>query len=203
MLCVHTYPVKIRFVAPFFSSATLFLFLAHAATIIFGFLIAYFSHGLWLKESFYREQPIVSYRDQYFLKLIGTNASTGKPFELAYSTYEQINLINNDVLRYPDVRVRHKDLNGDGITDEFQLSATFPVVEEEQVQRVEGIFMFSYMLRNRVRLDVEAPVLLSHTGGVAGRELLLSASLALDLANPLPVLPSYRTTTDPLFQTNR
>ncbi|EKX45550.1 hypothetical protein GUITHDRAFT_108424 [Guillardia theta CCMP2712] len=203
MFCVHTHPVKIRFVAPFFSSATLFVFLAHVSVIIFGFLIAYFSHGLWLKESFYREQPIVSYRDQYFLKLMGTNSTSGKPFELKYSSFEQINLINNDVLRYPDIRVRHEDINGDGITDQFLLSATFPVVEEEQVQRVEGIFMFSYMLRNRVRLNVEAPVLLSHTGGVAGRELFVSGSLSLSLANALPVLPSVRTTRDPLFPTNR
>lgn len=39
--------------------ATVFFLLSHAATIIGAFLIAYFTHGFWVKEASYREQPRV------------------------------------------------------------------------------------------------------------------------------------------------
>ena len=39
-----------------FAGATVFFVLAHAATIVAAFLIAYYTHGFWVKESTYREQ---------------------------------------------------------------------------------------------------------------------------------------------------
>jgi hypothetical protein len=38
-----------------------FFLLSHAATIIGAFLIAYFTHGFWVKEASYREQPRVKH----------------------------------------------------------------------------------------------------------------------------------------------
>ena len=34
----------------------MFFVLSHAATIVAAFLIAYYTHGFWVKESTYREQ---------------------------------------------------------------------------------------------------------------------------------------------------
>ena len=51
------------------SGATVFFFLAHALTIIAAFLTAYYTHGLWIKEATYREQPRVSYAHTCAVKL--------------------------------------------------------------------------------------------------------------------------------------
>mmetsp|Transcript_16072 Transcript_16072/g.39092 ORF Transcript_16072/g.39092 Transcript_16072/m.39092 type:complete len:318 (+) Transcript_16072:17-970(+) len=189
---VHSQALKRRYFAPFASGAHLFVLLSYIAVVIFAFLIAYFTHNLWVKEASYREQPHVSYVSSLLVKLQGVRGASMTPFELMYSTIPTINDRAGESVRIPIVRSAFEDSNLDLIPDVWRVNLTFPLEEQDLILGVQGVFLFNYKLRNLVRVDMEAPITVAHSGGVPGRALYLNGRLALKLANPLPVLPSVR-----------
>lgn len=195
MIAVHWAPLYRRYYAPLFSGATVFCILSHAATIIFAFLIAYYTHGLWLKEASYREQPIVSYTHTCAVKLQGmrregNNVQT--PFEIVYSTIDSMNDIAENTVRIPILRVTEQDINSDLNADTIKIDLEFPIDESEGVSHVLGVFIFNYELRNRVRLAMQTPLLIDYAAGVPGRGVLIDGRLALKTIQALPLRPNVR-----------
>jgi len=192
MIWVHREALYRKYYAPFLSGATVFFFLAHALTIIAAFLTAYYTHGLWIKEATYREQPRVSYAHTCAVKLQGLTMPTNSPFELAFSTIPSVNDMAEQHVRVPTIRVLEEDYNLDLIADVIKIELEFPVQETERVSHVQGVFMFQYEVHNRVRLSMETPVSLDYGAGVPGSALLVDGYMRLKAANPMSVRSAVR-----------
>eukprot|EP00802_Teleaulax_amphioxeia_P018714 Tamp_18919.p1 GENE.Tamp_18919~~Tamp_18919.p1 ORF type:complete len:333 (+),score=74.06 Tamp_18919:48-1001(+) len=192
MIAVHRVSLDRRFYAPLLSGATVFFLLSHAATIIFAFLIAYYTHGLWVKEASYREQPKVEYTHTCAVKLQGRRASTNTPFELVYNTLPRMNDMAEEHVRIPTIRVSEEQRNMDKLSDTIKLDLEFPVDQDEGITHVQGIFVFQYELKNRVRLSMETPIMLDYGAGVPGSGLLVEGQMRLKMQNPLPVRSQVR-----------
>ena len=106
-------------------------------------------------------------------------------------------------VRIPEVRVEKVHQNRDYLADAIDISIAFPVGEQEGIRHVTGVLLFSYVLHNRVRLDMEAPIAIDYAAGVAGRRLTVDGRIALKLANPLPLQPGVRSSGEPLMPRDR
>ncbi|XP_064526610.1 transmembrane protein 231 isoform X2 [Pseudopipra pipra] len=87
-----------RYRAGLCSAAALALLLITALTYVPPLLVAYRSHGFWLKQSTYLEQPTVRFR--YEVLLVATIGPSPGSF-LAWSTFPAFNRLQEDRLRVP------------------------------------------------------------------------------------------------------
>ncbi|KAK2085473.1 hypothetical protein P7K49_036773 [Saguinus oedipus] len=100
---LFSHPVERSYRAGLCSKAALFLLLAAAFTYIPPLLVAFRSHGFWLKRSSYEEQPTVRFQHQVLLVALLGPESGGF---LAWSTFPAFNRLQGDRLRVPFVSVR-------------------------------------------------------------------------------------------------
>ncbi|XP_075017885.1 transmembrane protein 231 isoform X2 [Calonectris borealis] len=87
-----------RYRAGLCSAAALVLLLITVLTYVPPLLVAYRSHGFWLKQSSYLEQPTVQFR--YEVLLVAT-IGPGPGSFLAWSTFPAFNRLQEDRLRVP------------------------------------------------------------------------------------------------------
>ncbi|XP_050569273.1 transmembrane protein 231 isoform X2 [Cygnus atratus] len=87
-----------RYRAGLCSAAALALLLIAVLTYVPPLLVAYRSHGFWLKQSAYREQPTVRFR--YEVLFVATTGPGPGSF-LAWSTFPAFNRLQEDRLRVP------------------------------------------------------------------------------------------------------
>ncbi|KAF6079722.1 transmembrane protein 231 [Phyllostomus discolor] len=151
-------PVERSYRAGLCSKAAVFLLLATALTYIPPLLVAFRSHGFWLKRSSYEEQPTVRFQHQVlFLALLGPERGGF----LAWSTFPAFNRLQGDHLRIPLVSTREEDRNQDGKMDMLHFKLELPLQSTEHV--LEDVYV----------RDAEhgiSPVLLRSSGVPAIRE---------------------------------
>lgn len=95
---LFSHPVERAYRAGLCSKAALFLLLTTALTYIPPLLVAFRSHGFWLKRSNYEEQPNVRFQHQVLLvALLGPEPGAF----LAWSTYPTFNRLQGVHLRVP------------------------------------------------------------------------------------------------------
>nr|XP_027321967.2 transmembrane protein 231 isoform X2 [Anas platyrhynchos] len=87
-----------RYRAGLCSAAALALLLIAVFTYVPPLLVAYRSHGFWLKQGAYREQPTVRFR--YEVLFVATTGPGPGSF-LAWSTFPAFNRLQEDRLRVP------------------------------------------------------------------------------------------------------
>uniref|UniRef100_A0A8D0FUH0 Transmembrane protein 231 n=1 Tax=Strix occidentalis caurina TaxID=311401 RepID=A0A8D0FUH0_STROC len=87
-----------RYRAGLCSAAALALALLTVLTYVPPLLVAYRSHGFWLKQSAYLEQPTVRFR--YEVLFVATTGPGPSSF-LAWSTFPAFNRLQEDRLRVP------------------------------------------------------------------------------------------------------
>uniref|UniRef100_A0A2K6FP13 Transmembrane protein 231 n=1 Tax=Propithecus coquereli TaxID=379532 RepID=A0A2K6FP13_PROCO len=127
---LFSHPVERRYRAGLCSKAALFLLLAAALTYIPPLLVAFRSHGFWLKRSSYEEQPTVRFQHQVLLvALLGPERGG----VLAWSTFPAFNRLQGDRLRVPLVWVREEDRNQDGKMDRLHFKLELPLQSTEHV----------------------------------------------------------------------
>ncbi|XP_037697332.1 transmembrane protein 231-like isoform X2 [Choloepus didactylus] len=98
-LCeLFSHPAERRYRAGLCSKAALFLLLAAVLTYIPPLLVAFRSHGFWLKRSSYEEQPTVRFQHQVLLVALLGPEHGGF---LAWSTFPAFNRLQGDHLRVP------------------------------------------------------------------------------------------------------
>uniref|UniRef100_A0A8C5ZII3 Transmembrane protein 231 n=1 Tax=Marmota marmota marmota TaxID=9994 RepID=A0A8C5ZII3_MARMA len=95
---LFSHPAERGYRAGLCSKAALFLLLAAALTYIPPLLVAYRSHGFWLKRSSYEEQPTVRFQHQVLLVALLGPEHGGF---LAWSTFPAFNRLQGDHLRVP------------------------------------------------------------------------------------------------------
>uniref|UniRef100_U3IXX3 Transmembrane protein 231 n=1 Tax=Anas platyrhynchos platyrhynchos TaxID=8840 RepID=U3IXX3_ANAPP len=132
-----------RYRAGLCSAAALALLLIAVFTYVPPLLVAYRSHGFWLKQGAYREQPTVRFR--YEVLFVATTGPGPGSF-LAWSTFPAFNRLQEDRLRVPLLSTREEDKNQDGKMDQLHFKLELPLQSTEHVVGVQLILIFSYQL---------------------------------------------------------
>ncbi|XP_059008602.1 transmembrane protein 231 isoform X2 [Mustela lutreola] len=179
---LFSHPVERGYRAGLCSKAALFLLLAAALTYIPPLLVAFRSHGFWLKRSSYEEQPTVRFQHQVLLvALLGPECGGF----LAWSTFPAFNRLQGDHLRVPLVSTREEDRNQDGKMDMLHFKLELPLQSTEQVLGVQLILTFSYQLHRMSTFVMQSMVFLQSSFAVPGSQLYVHGDLRLQQKQPL------------------
>ena len=86
------------FVAPRASAGYCVWLAAAFAIILLPIFLAYGAGGLWIKEAFYREQPIVQFQHEVVVAVQGDSTTR------FFSTDPKLNELNAAIVQVPSVR---------------------------------------------------------------------------------------------------
>ncbi|XP_029414455.1 transmembrane protein 231 isoform X2 [Nannospalax galili] len=140
---LFSHPAERGYRAGLCSKAAFFLLLAATLTYIPPLLVAFRSHGFWLKRSSYEEQPSVRFQHQVLLvALLGPEPGAF----LAWSTFPAFNRLLGHHLRVPLVSTREEDRNQDGKMDMLHFRLELPLQSTEHILGIQLILTFSYEL---------------------------------------------------------
>ncbi|CAK6436796.1 unnamed protein product [Pipistrellus nathusii] len=175
-------PVERGYRAGLCSKAALFLLLAAALTYVPPLLVAFRSHGFWLKRSSYEEQPTVRFQHQVLLlALLGPERGGF----LAWSTFPAFNRLQGDHLRVPLVSTREEDRNQDGKMDMLHFKLELPLQPTEHVLGVQLILTFSYQLHRMSTFVMQSMAFLQSSFAIPGSQLYVNGDLRLQQRQPL------------------
>ncbi|XP_069878049.1 transmembrane protein 231 isoform X2 [Dipodomys merriami] len=179
---IFSHPIERSYRAGLCSKAALFLLLATALTYIPPLLVAFRSHGLWLKRSSYEEQPAVRFQHQVLLvALLGPEPGGF----LAWSTFPAFNRLQGDHLRIPLVSTREEDRNLDGKMDVLHFRLELPLQATENVLGVQLILTFSYQLHRMSTFVMQSMAFLQSSSAIPGSQLHVNGDLRLQQKQPL------------------
>nr|XP_020739642.1 transmembrane protein 231 isoform X1 [Odocoileus virginianus texanus] len=179
---LFAHPVERGYRAGLCSKAALFLLLAAALTYIPPLLVAFRSHGFWLKRSSYEEQPTVRFQHQVLLVALLGSEPGGF---LAWSTFPAFNRLQEGHLRVPLVSAREEDRNQDGKMDVLHFELELPLQPTEQVLGVQLILTFSYQLHRMSTFVMQSMAFLQSSFAVPGSQLYVNGDLRLQQKQPL------------------
>ncbi|NXJ83504.1 TM231 protein, partial [Trogon melanurus] len=166
-----------RYRAGLCSAAALALLLITALTYVPPLLVAYGSHGFWLKQSAYLEQPTVRFR--YEVLLVATTGPGPGSF-LAWSTFPAFNRLQEERLRVPLLWTREDDKNQDGKMDQLYFKLELPLQPTEHVVGVQLMLLFSYRLYRMSTLVMQSMAFLQFFSPVPGSQLHMNGDLKLN-----------------------
>ncbi|NXD86235.1 TM231 protein, partial [Halcyon senegalensis] len=166
-----------RYRAGLCSGAALALLLITVLTYVPPLLVAYRSHGFWLKQSAYLEQPTVRFR--YEVLFVATTGP-GPGNLLAWSTFPAFNRLQEDRLRVPFLSIREEDKNQDGKMDQLHFKLELPLKPTEHVVGVQLILLFSYQLYRMSTLVMQSMAFLQFFSPVPGSRLYMNGDLKLN-----------------------
>ncbi|NWQ78959.1 TM231 protein, partial [Columbina picui] len=164
-----------RYRAGLCSAAALALLLIAVLTYAPPLLLAYRSHGFWLKQSAYREQPTVRFRYEVLFV-----ATLGPGSLLAWSTFPAFNRLQEDRLRVPLLSIREEDRNQDGKMDQLHFKMELPLQPTEHVVGVQLILLFSYQLYRMSTFVMQSMAFLQFFSPVPGSQLFMNGDLKLN-----------------------
>ena len=101
VLTFHSIALTRHFQSTLFSQASLFYCVSLALTFVSPLLIAYSSHGFWIKHQIHRETPEVRFKNQALIIV----HSDSTPFPFTWSTFNRYNALMDQYLRLPTVTV--------------------------------------------------------------------------------------------------
>uniref|UniRef100_A0A4W2BUV1 Transmembrane protein 231 n=1 Tax=Bos indicus x Bos taurus TaxID=30522 RepID=A0A4W2BUV1_BOBOX len=179
---LFAHPVERGYRAGLCSKAALFLLLATALTYIPPLLVAFRSHGFWLKRSSYEEQPTVRFQHQVLLVALLGSEPGGF---LAWSTFPAFNRLQEGHLRVPLVSAREEDRNQDGKMDMLHFKLELPLQSTEQVLGVQLILTFSYQLHRMSTFVMQSMAFLQSSFALPGSQLYVNGDLRLQQKQPL------------------
>nr|XP_019834255.1 PREDICTED: transmembrane protein 231 isoform X1 [Bos indicus] len=179
---LFAHPVERGYRAGLCSKAALFLLLATALTYIPPLLVAFRSHGFWLKRSSYEEQPTVRFQHQVLLVALLGSEPGGF---LAWSTFPAFNRLQEGHLLVPLVSAREEDRNQDGKMDMLHFKLELPLQSTEQVLGVQLILTFSYQLHRMSTFVMQSMAFLQSSFALPGSQLYVNGDLRLQQKQPL------------------
>ncbi|XP_053126640.1 transmembrane protein 231 isoform X2 [Hemicordylus capensis] len=164
------------------SLTALALLLLGALTYLPPLLVAYRSHGFWLKRSSYAEQPRVHFRHEVLLEALldgGGGAAVG------WSSFPACNRLLGARLRPPLLSAREEDSNQDGIMDRLNFRLELPLQSTEQVVGIQLLLTFSYHLHRMSTFVMQSMAFLQSSSPVPGSRVFVSGDLKLQQRQPL------------------
>lgn len=185
------------------SGAWWFSCCAQLATIVLPFVLAYSSHGFWMKDNTFFEQPDSRFKHAALVQLDGENG--GNPMALQWSSDGRVNELYGDSLREATIRASEKDSNTDGVTDTHTIHISVPLGSAEHVYRATVLLFFDVSLsqRSSFRMDAVASLNLVSggvplTGAQYDADLVFSQRSALPAGGPERTPYSNQALFDPL-----
>ncbi|XP_025895359.1 transmembrane protein 231 isoform X1 [Nothoprocta perdicaria] len=166
-----------RYRAGLCSAAALALLFIGALTYVPPLLVAYRSHGFWLKQSTYLEQPTVRFR--YEVLFVATTGPEPGSF-LAWSTFPAFNRLQEERLRVPLLSTREEDKNQDGKMDQLHFKLELPLQSTEYVVGVQLILIFSYQLHRMSTFVMQSMAFLQFFSPLPGSRLYVNGDLKLN-----------------------
>jgi len=185
---IYAAPLMRRYFGPSYSSGYLFRLLSIAVQVVIPFVISYSIKPFWLTESWYSEQPTVTFKHQMIVMLEGSTPGS----DLIWSTYDQLNTMVGSKFRVAEVQSRSEDTNLDGKPDEVYIYARFPLTSTEKIYHARFITFFDYQLTDRIDLQMESAAYFDHTSTVSGSSCFVKGTLELKQKSILPVTNSIR-----------
>ncbi|XP_006888889.1 PREDICTED: transmembrane protein 231 [Elephantulus edwardii] len=179
---LFSHPAERRYRAGLCSKAALFVLVAAALTYIPPLLVAFRSHGFWLKRSSYEEQPTVRFLHQVLLVVLLGPERGG---HLAWSTFPAFNQLQGEHLRIPLVSTREEDRNQDGKVDMLHFKLELPLQPTEHVLGVQLLLTFSYQLHRMSTFVMQSMAFLQSSFPIPGSQLHMNGELRLQQRQPL------------------
>jgi len=193
-------PYRRSFVAPRLSSAYCLHWCGVAALISIPLLAAFASDNVWVKESSYREQPLVRFSHDAMLLLSGDSPEDA----VGWGTRKDLYDLLPPEVRIPVVRSSAHDHNHDGIPDSLRLRFEMPAPAAYTeggagaVKRSKGfrhmllLAVFSYELRGKVPALIGGLVAVDVSSPYSATGVWLQGQVRLRQRLPLRALPEVR-----------
>eukprot|EP00434_Breviolum_minutum_P005610 symbB.v1.2.004949.t1/scaffold272.1/size248367/4 len=158
----HSLPFTRLFVASRCSLAYCLWVLCAILLLVIPLFATFATDNVWVKESFYRAQPVVAFTNELFLIASGDTVNSA----VGWSTQPSLQSLLPSEVKVPLVRSSFSDRNHDGIADVLKLSVELPssgrrnlvLLAVYQVQ-VQG--KVSEELSGLLALDLSSPYLAS------------------------------------------
>eukprot|EP00164_Ancoracysta_twista_P001910 GFYU01002508.1.p1 GENE.GFYU01002508.1~~GFYU01002508.1.p1 ORF type:complete len:319 (+),score=31.62 GFYU01002508.1:204-1160(+) len=183
MVKVHTDEVTKTFYAPKWSAPHCFTNAYFLALFILPFAIAYSSHGFWLTENSYREQPTISFKHEYVMTV--SSAADGRTYVGTSSSNVNRAYLPIGNHRSTLFKSWFEDVNRDGKDDflHFDIKMSHGGV---QVNECRVLLILNYELSKRVSLKMEAAAYVSQSSPIKGGSMMIDGVLELRQTGPLP-----------------
>ncbi|XP_054856841.1 transmembrane protein 231 [Eublepharis macularius] len=162
------------------SLAAAALLLLAALTYLPPLLLAYRSHGFWLKRSSYAEQPSVRFRHEVLLAGLTAGGAS-----LGWSSFSACNRLLGPRLRAPLVSAREEDTNQDGVMDRLHFQLELPLQSTEQILGVQLLLTFDYQLQRMSTFVMQSMAFLQTFSPVPGSRVFVNGDLRLRQRQPL------------------
>ncbi|CAD7970302.1 unnamed protein product [Amoebophrya sp. A120] len=178
-------PYERVFIAPRASAGYCVWLACTIAILLLPIFLAYASGGLWIKEAFYREQPVVRFNHDMVVAVQGDNTAG------FWSTDVKLNELNANSVKVPAVRYQELDKDVDGIPDELIVKVSMPVAEP--AKRVLFLGAFRYQLSGTVKMNMKGLLACDESSGLGASGVTLQGSVELSQAEALRSLSEPRT----------
>ncbi|XP_066974461.1 transmembrane protein 231 [Macrobrachium rosenbergii] len=155
------------------SKASLVIIITFATAVLVPLVAVFRSHGLWIKEAEYREQPDIRFKYQV---LLITETSVGP---LIWSSNSIYNDLLKKYLRTPLIKSSEIDENKDGLKDKLDFNLELPLLASELVYGVSVLLVFDYRLQHLCEVALEGAGLLQYSSGLPVTSLYHYADLTL------------------------
>uniref|UniRef100_A0ABM5EV29 Transmembrane protein 231 n=1 Tax=Pogona vitticeps TaxID=103695 RepID=A0ABM5EV29_9SAUR len=165
------------------SLAALGLLVLAVLTYLPPLLVAYRSHGFWLKRSSYVEQPSIRFRHEVLL--LGLLRGGGGGDFVGWSSFPACNRLLGARLRVPLVSAREEDINQDGIMDLLNFWLELPLQSSEEMVGIQLLLTFTYQLQRMSTFVMQSMAFLQSSSPVPGSRVFVSGDLKLHQRQPL------------------
>ncbi|EEB16883.1 conserved hypothetical protein [Pediculus humanus corporis] len=180
---VYAQTVKFKYKSTICSKSTIFSILSTILSFLLPFLIAYRSHGFWMKHSVFREQPKIRFKHDYVVFI-----ETDKPNKPILCS----NLpLTQDFDRCSMIKSREEDNNHDGKFDELLLEIEVDIPSNTGVYSVQVILLFDYLLQKQCLLQMESLGVVQYNSGLPGYKLDFTGDLKIIQNNLLTTRGSH------------
>jgi len=183
----HSIAYDRLFVAPRCSTAYCLWVLAVIALVVVPLFATFAADNVWVKESFYRVQPVVTFANELYVLIGGDTTET----MVGWSTQPQLQVLLPKQVKVPTVRSSTEDTNRDGIADTLQLSLDFPS-EGKTYRSVLLLAVYDVQIQGKVAEQLSSLVALDISSPYGSSGLWVHGQLSFRQKLPLYQSPEAR-----------
>ncbi|KAI9551937.1 hypothetical protein GHT06_022274 [Daphnia sinensis] len=158
LITFHSIPLVREYQSTWISRASFFAGLCFLVCAIAPFLVAYSSHGFWVKHHLHREKPNVHFKYQALL------LARSPTSDITWSTFTEYNLLSSQYLHFPSITVSERDENDDGFMDGLDLKLEFE--SDGTINFICMFLIFSYRLKDIATINMESLGVIQYDSGI-------------------------------------
>ncbi|CAK9118507.1 unnamed protein product [Durusdinium trenchii] len=178
----HSLPYTRLFVAPRCSVAYCLWVLCSLLLVAIPLFATFATDNVWVKESFYRVQPVVSFTNELFLIASGDTAESA----VGWSTQKSLQSLLPPEVKVPLVRSSHEDPNHDNIAETLKLQVEMP---STGFRSLLLLAVYNVQLRGKVSEELTGLVALDLTSPYAASGVSIYGQLVF--RQKLPLFQSF------------